>query len=226
MSGLANMKRMFYMDNNNPQVMQSENQTPRNGGFKKFLSRRNIFLVLGLIVAAEVIWALWALVLSPSQGSVIPQFGAPKPQTTSVSLLSPTQSLKVGDIVTVTAKIDSDKLTDGTDLVITYNPQALEVQNTASGVPVAAGLLYDDYPFNNVDIKMGRITVSGITTRTDGTLASGIFGTVTFRALIEGEAKVSLLFNMGDTTDSNVIETGTGKDVLDEVNNLELKILP
>jgi len=210
---------------NNPQVMQSENQTSRSGGLKKLLSRRNIFLLLGLIVVAEVIWALWTLVLSPSQGSIIPQFGAQKPQATSVSLLSPTQSLKVGDIVTVTAKIESEKFTDGADLVIIYNPQALEVQTTSSDKPLAAGLLYDDYPFNNEE-EPGRITVSGITTRTDGTLASGIFGTVTFRALSEGEAKVSLLFNVGDTTDSNVIETGTGNDVLDEVNNLEIKILP
>lgn len=172
-------------------------------------------MALGLIVAAEIIWAGLTLLKPPPPSTRVSEV---LPKITTVSLQAPKTNLQVGEKVTVNINLSSSSRVDGADLLINYDPKILSAQ------PVVAGVIFRDFPVSKVDEKLGRITVSGITDTSGGVLADGLFGSVDFVTKAEGKAGISLEFSPGQTTDSNVIETGTGKDILEKVNNLELTI--
>lgn len=192
------------------------------------MDKRFIFIILGVIIAAELIWAGWTLSKEWTQSKIAP---APSPvirpqrtkvvKPTTISLVADKNQLKKGEKLTVAINISSEIATDGTDLIILYDPKLLSVN---AQTPVTLGSLYDDFPLNKVDSESGRITISGISNKSGGTVANGLFGTVIFTAKKAGVAKISLDFTAGSTVDSNVIETDSGKDVLEKVNNLEVNI--
>lgn len=193
----------------------------------KYLTRRNIFIVLGVVVLLEVLWALRILIRptppppSPTTAPVV------KLKPTTITLEASKNDIRVGEKITVSVNISSDKKTDGTDLLITYDPKLLSVEKIGqTGQPVIVGTIYNDYPLNGLDAKAGRITVSGITDTSGGVLTDGLFGSVVFVAKNPGPAKISLEFSPGSTADSNVTESGSGKDVLEKVEGLEINILP
>lgn len=195
--------------------------------FKKLLTRRNIFIALGLVIVLEIIWAGSTLFKEAAKPSpTIPaQTVAHKP--TAVSLSTSKTQLKVGEKLTVSINLSSDKKTDGTDLIITFDPKLLSVETVAqSKSPVIAGNIYSDYPLNSLDQTGGRITVSGITDTPSGVLADGLFGSIVIVGKAPGFTKISLEFSPGSTADSNVTESGTGKDVLEKVSDLEVNISP
>lgn len=186
----------------------------------KILTRKNIFIVLGVIIALEVIWAVWFLVKGVQlQGQPALTTQVPLKQT-AITLSSPKLEYKAGDKVTVDISITSSKKVDGVDLIIIYDPKVLTAQ------PAILGTIFSDYPQNSVDQTLGRVSISGITTQQGGVIPKGEFGKVTFVTKALGVTKISLDFTPGKTVDTNVIETGTGKDILGKVNELELNILP
>lgn len=184
------------------------------------LTKRNLFIVLGVIIAAEIIWAGWSIFKGTTPQVSTQETPSGEPVQTTVTLTSDKASLKLGEKATVSINLSSNSKTDGLDLIITYDPKLL------SAKPVTLGTLYSDYPQNVLDDKAGRISVSGITGQAGGILADGLFGKVEFRAKAPGVAAISLEFTPGESSDSNVTESGTGKDILEKVNNLELNILP
>lgn len=193
----------------------------------KLLTRKNIFIVLGVIIALEVIWAISTLSNSQSIPATLdssPPASEAQVAKTTISLQSDKTSYKTGEKVTVSIILSSTKLSDGADLIINFDPDKLSVENAPGGVPVVFGVLYSEYPSNVLNAKEGRISVSGISTTEGGVLANGLFGVITFRAKSEGLANISLEFTPGSTADSNVTQSGTGKDVLEEVNGVEVNI--
>lgn len=192
---------------------------------QKLLTRKNIFIVLGVVIAAEVLWASWALLRPSPPPSTATTAPVVKLKPTTVTLASEKTSLKKGEKMTVSINISSNKKTDGTDLVLTYDPKLLSVETVGSTKqPVIAGTIYNDYPLNSVDQLTGRITVSGITDDPGGALAEGLFGSVVFVGKGAGVAKISLDYSPSSTADSNVTESGTGKDVLEKAEGLEVVI--
>ena len=191
------------------------------------LQRRNIFIALGAVIILEIIWAGFTLfkpatINVATQSSVVPTV---KQQLSEISLQTPKNQIKVGEKFTVSINISSSKKSDGADLIIKYDPQLLSVETTGlNKIPVIVGTIYSDYPSNNLDEKVGRITVSGITEQRNGVSTNGLFGSLVFRSKAKGRSKVTLDFTPGSTVDSNIIESGTGKDVLEKVNNLEVNI--
>lgn len=195
--------------------------------FKKILSRRNIYILFGVAIFLEVIWATWTIFkpASPSVMKISQTKEVFKP--TVVSLSAPKTSLKIGEKIAVAINISSNKKTVGTDLVIKYDPKLLSVETAGTSKnPVRVGKIYNDYPSNSLESKPGRITISGITDSPAGVLANGLFGSIVFQAKAPGLANIILDFTPGQTTDSNVIESGTGQDLLQKVDNLQLNILP
>lgn len=199
--------------------------------FSKLAVKRNIFLLIGLAIILELVWA-YRYLNKPQPPQVSPGnriIVSPKVTTISqniISLATDKSTLKVGDKVVVSVEIKADKATDGTDLVILYDPKLLSVLANSSKQVMNIGSLYNDYPVNMADEKAGRISVSGISTQSGGVVPNGTFGTLTFRAEAPGNATVSLGFTPGSTTDTNMIETRTAKDILAKVDNLDIRIFP
>lgn len=195
--------------------------------FKKILSRRNIYILFGVAIFLEVIWASWTFLKpTPQPAAEVPQTMTAK-EPTVITLSAPKTSLRVGEEIKVEINISSNSKTVGTDLVIKYDPKLLSVETVGTSKnPVQVGTIYRDYPLNSLESSVGRITVSGITDSQGGVLASGLFGSIVFQAKSQGVANINLDFNPSQTTDSNVIESGTGQDLLDKVNNLQINILP
>ncbi len=183
---------------------------------QKYLVKRNIFIVLGMVILAEVLWAGWSLV-KPTPPSTV---AVPVTSQTSISLSADKSQLRVRERILVTINVASAKKVDGVDLIITYDPKLLTAQ------PTVLGTIFSDYPQNKVDATLGRVSVSGITTQQGGVIPEGQFAAVTFVAKAVGLTKVSLDFTPGKTGDTNVTETGTGADILEKVNQLEINILP
>lgn len=202
---------------------QNTNQI-ENNSFKKILNAKTIFVILGLVVAAEFVWASRTLFNSSTQ--VVPEQQKVSAPVAAISLTTNVTSVKVGDKFTISINLSSNKKTDGTDLVIFYDPKVLSLDIPSGKNPLILGSIYKDYPLNALDARNGKITVSGITDQKGGTLANGIFGSLEFTAKQVGKTTISLDFTPGKTTDSNVIENPTGKDILGSVNNLEINILP
>lgn len=204
-----------------------DNQEFVNQGnkFSQYLTRRTIFVVLAIIVVVELVWAAWILSKSPTPITSKTTTSKPVAQKpTEVTLKVDKASLKVGEKVTVSISLFSDKATDGTDLIISFDPKYLTPDQVIN--PVKVGTVYTSYPTNSLGSQKDRIIVSGITNQTNGVVPQGVFGSIVFTARAPGKTLVNLDFTPGSTADSNVIESKTGKDLLEKVNNLELNIVP
>lgn len=190
------------------------------------MPKKLIFIVVGLVLIAELIWGVWNLTKKSSQTQVQqPTVQHPVIQSTIV-LKASKNSYKIGENIAVTIDLSSQKPTDGTDVIIVYDPKKLQVVPASAKTPVAVGNLYNNYPLNKVDEATGRISISGITSQTNGVIAKGVFGTINFKAIAAGPAKIMVDFTPGSTVDSNIIETKTAKDILSGVNNLEINLTP
>lgn len=199
-------------------------------------NRKIILVVLGvaiLIIVVELIWAavnigrggLIKSAYNNLAGSASPS-PVPEQKMGSVILSAPKSVLKVGEKVTVSVSIDSNNIpTDGTDLVILYDPKILSVETVgAQQKPLVVNNIYSEYPSNAVEPKEGIISVSGITSNKSGAFVKGIFGSMIFKAISPGKAAVSIKFEPDSTTDSSIIETKTGRDILGKVENLNLEV--
>lgn len=182
------------------------------------MNRKFIFILLGLVVAAEIVWAGWTL----SKGTTPIPRAVVSTQTpiAQVSLISSQPSVPVGGTITVDINLETLRNTDGTDIVISFDPKKL-----TAGVEVTTGTIYSDYPQKSVDNSLGRIAISGITSQVGGTKASGKFGEITFVAKEKGLTKINIEYTRGSTGDTNVIESESSEDILEKVNNLEITIL-
>lgn len=109
--------------------------------------------------------------------------------------------------------------TDGTDAIIFYDTtrfQASQIHN---------GTIYADYPGNSIDPTNGQITVSGLSSLSSPFSGKGTLATVDFTVLSaapEGASQITFDFdpqNKSKTTDSNIAETKTVADILNDVTN-------
>lgn len=174
--------------------------------------------MLGVIIGLEVIWAGWFLSAQPA--STTPVTDQPQLQQTAITLSSSKTEYKVGEQISISINISSSKRVDGADLIITYNPKVLTAK------PAILGTIFSDYPQNTVDATLGKVSISGITAEPGGVRPEGNFATLNLVAKSAGVARIALDFTPGQTGDTNVSETGTGKDILEKVNELEINILP
>ena len=192
-----------------------------------FVKYKKVLIIVAIVlIVAEIAWAVYILTRpvikeSSSQPASSSQV---KPVVTgsiaSINLQGPVQA-KIGDTFQVDIQLKANSLTDGTDLIIKFDPSILEVVQTNKKA-ITVGKIYQDYPVNVVDDK-GLIVVSGVTLN-KGFIDQGLFGTISFKAKGAGMAKISVDYTEKATTDSNVTESSTGTDILKSVINLELKI--
>lgn len=192
------------------------------------ISKNIIFALVAIVLIGEIIWAGRTLTQSISinkNGNTVPS--PTKSPENTISLKTPSKTLKVGGKAAVTIGVSSSRPTDGTDIIIKYDPNLLSVVTSSpSGIPVNVGSMYSAYPVNKLDEKNGRIVVSGISTSSEGVIPLGAFGVVVFKAKAVGKTQVALDFTPGNTVDSNIIDSKTSKDILKKVENIDFDILP
>ncbi|MBI5530203.1 MAG: hypothetical protein HY918_01755 [Candidatus Doudnabacteria bacterium] len=140
----------------------------------------------------------------------------------TLSLSPSTQTLNVGDTITVNVMLDTQgQSIDGVDLqAINYNPYNLQLQDadsSVSGTQIKAGTLMPSTVANSVDTTNGKIVFSQITNAGSTYSGSGILATLTFKALVAGNVPVTINYTSGATTDSNVASNGA--DILSSVTN-------
>lgn len=191
---------------------------------QNLLSKKYIIPALGLVFIVQALWAFKILGLDIKNINLPGQKPAAlqtKDQTASLALTASKSQLKVGEEVVVTINLVSEKYTDGADVIILYDPKILSPAKS-----VILGTVYSEYPLNKVDTQLGRIAVSGISSNPKGVLAKGVLGTITFTAKAAGNTEITFDYTPGSTIDSNVIENKTAKDLLDQVSNLKVNIVP
>lgn len=189
--------------------------------FKKFFSGpKIIFAILGIIILAEVVYAVRALSTPVSPPAPV------KKVTTvvssgKISLNTPKKIYAVGEVIPVSVTIDSGGHSlNGADLIVHFDPKVLEASTGA----LIAGSIFDEYPLLSVDAKKGLLSVSGVDSLRPGFKGIGKFIFVNFRAKAKGAAFLTIDFTKGSTSDSNLVDKGTSKDILEKVDNLDVNI--
>lgn len=132
----------------------------------------------------------------------------------SLSPLTGTYNFVSGTSYPVGILVDSaGKSIDGVDIILNFDPKKVQVVGTT----VATTSIFEQYLTNSVDNVNGVIKLSGLTFNTKP--ITGIVGTFRFQPLIKGEVTFNFQFTPGATTDSNVADHTTGKDILGNVQN-------
>ncbi len=204
------------MDNFN--VSNFNTDTPQ----KKISLPKIIFIILGVVLIAEVIYAGWSLI-PKSAGTPLPvQSNSNVEQSVSrISLTAPEQSFQVGDVIPVLVSIDSGgKNISGVDLIVQYDPEFLEITNE----DLEVGQALDEYPFKSVDPEQGLVSISGITSLGNDFSGAAEFAALNFRAVSPGQTVLSVNFEKGSTVASNLVEVTSAQNILEETDDLELII--
>lgn len=146
--------------------------------------------------------------------------------TTPVSALAATLSLSPssgtfnrGCSFTLGINLDTaGAQTDGTDAILNFDPTRV------SATTITPGTIYSDYPGTNID-STGKITISGLASVAQPFAGSGVLATLAMTVPANaptGVTQVTFDFdplNPTKTTDSNVVERSTVRDVLASVTN-------
>lgn len=184
-----------------------------------------VFAVLGLIVLVELIFAFRTLVLPapPLSPPAAKTDIKPISQKTAakISLNTSQTVFKVKEVIPVSVMIDTGgRGVNGVDLIVQYDPKMLEA--TPGGL--IKGKIFDEYPLLSVDSNKGVISISGISNIRSNFTGKGQFALLNFKAKLPGKTPLVINFRKGSTTASNLVEASTAKNILDEVNNLDLRI--
>lgn len=197
-------------------------------GEKKLPIKQIIFVLIALVIVGEIAWVGWSIYSAvSSQTSVGTDARSASGLTENLATLTlktNKTTFSIGEKIPIDILVSSVRNTDGTDIVIYYDPKLLSVDTVDDTASVTSGLIYSDYPINRTDSQNNRVEFSGITVSQDGVRPNGVLGTVTFTAKASGKAKIWFDFTPGSTTDSNVVESKTAKDILSKVENLEINI--
>lgn len=120
----------------------------------------------------------------------------------------------VGTSYPVGIVLDSaGKTIDGVDIVINFDPTKARVEGTS----LSTTSIFEQYPQNEVDNARGIIKLSGLTFTPKP--LTGIITTFRFQPLVKGEVNFTFSFTPGATTDTNIADHDTAKDILGSVEN-------
>jgi len=115
-----------------------------------------------------------------------------------------------------------EKELSGADVVLLYDSKKLLPEE-----PFTQGTIFPDYPLIKINKEKAKISITGTITDPNqkSFIGKGIFATVRFKAIAEGEAFVKFDFTSGSTADSNLTDRKNGKDVLERVINGKYTII-
>ncbi len=136
---------------------------------------------------------------------------------------------KVGDEFTIDLSLDTgsnsaNNQTSGIDAILAYDPNVLtpiDADPQIAGVQIVPGVLFELVQANKVDTTLGQISFSAgqQTTGQPVTAHGEVVATARFKAIAVGRSPLRLSFTSGLTSDSNVIQPKTGRDLLNRVQD-------
>lgn len=139
-------------------------------------------------------------------------------QTATLSLDPSTGTFNKGCPVAIKVNLNTGGAqTDGADAILMYDSSRFTAQSITNGI------IYPDFPGNNIDNSTGRITISGLASVSTPFSGSGTLATVNLvvsESAPAGATQITFEFNpqkKAETTDSNVVQRGTVVDVLNSV---------
>lgn len=216
------------MDQDHIVVSSQYSDSSQESFWKRLFTNKKLLIIVGVVLAAELAWAGYTLTRPVPPAN----FKATTPPiqetglnvtTASLSLNGPT-SVIVGQSFDVDIMLEVPIETDAADVIFNYDPALLEVVTFGTGA-ATTGTLYPNYPVNSVDSTLGRIVLAGATDPgAKAFTGQGTFATVTFKAKAKGQTTLTFEYTKGSTTDSNVVDSKQGRDILDKVTNLVLSI--
>lgn len=171
-----------------------------------------VFIILGIIVLVELGYAVKSLTsqkmtASPANGGA------------SMSLNAAKTEIKVGETVSIPVVLDAAGYEiAGVDLIVSFDPRVIEV------VSLTKGTIFAEYPVLSKDVGKGIISISGVSPGKNGFAGAGQFAMINIKAKIKGKTALVIDFKKGSTTTSNMVEVNSSRNILEEVNNLELEI--
>lgn len=187
---------------------------------KSFSGLKIVFAILGIVILAEVIYAVRVLTL-PVPVSPLPSQTSTRETLAAISLNVPQSIVSIGSTVPVSVMIDTgNHRVSGVDLIVRFDPKILDA--TAEGL--VKGKIFDEYPLASVNAKEGTISISGISSTKNSFKGTGQFAVINLKTKKTGRTSLTIEFKKGSTTDSNLVETDTSRNILDTVGNLELMI--
>ena len=201
------------MDNMPPQINTNETKKKNYPTIE--------FLILAAVIVIELIYVVRVLV-SPTPPAIPVAKVAPITDG-SIALTAVKNEYTVGETVPVTVRIDTGGHgTQGSDVLIKYDPRILEANGTSVMVK---GEVYKDYPVLIADPKTLMITISGISSlEGDKFKGNGIFATVNFKAKAMGSTALTVQFTKDSSTDSNMVDAESGNDSVGSVSNLDITV--
>ena len=203
-----------------PTATQQINATLEKKGLKpsKKWILRGVFAILAIIIVYEVI-SLVRTISNPTPGipQVQPINGG------KITLLSNRNNYAVNENIPVDLKLSTGGYsTLGTDVVIKYDPTAIDASGATS---VRKGDLYTEYPVVTADPTNGLIFISGVSTQNkDSFNGIGIFGTLNLKALKPGTTSLEIQYLPDATNESNIMKVNSSEDILKEVKGITLTI--
>lgn len=186
-----------------------------------FSGPRIIFAILGIIMLAEVVYAVKTLTIPVSPPPVPVAKTVAQSSAGRISLNATKTSVKVDETIPVSVMIDTGGHTiSGVDLIVRFDPKVLEV------VPggLIKGKILDEYPLLTSDADLGLVSVAGTSSLDRGFSGTGQFASLNFRAKAPGRTSLTVDFKVSATTDSNLVDSTTSKDILGSVSSLEVEI--
>ncbi len=182
----------------------------------KNITAKHIFIILGVILVIELILGLRSL----TKSSISLQPTATISQKGAIMLTTDKLQVNTGDTVTVKVEVSSPVGADGIDAVAKFDPTML----SASDKDIHPGAIFPQYPLSKVE-PTGILRISGIATPGVARFSGkGVFATVNFKTLKPGQSVISVIFTPGSTTDSNIVSSIDGKQLLEQVGNLEVMV--
>lgn len=164
-----------------------------------------------LIIGAALILSS-CNVLPSRKRPMPPPTKAPEPTIRargSLTLLGP-REVQVGREFLINVDLETEALVDGVDVVLQFDPKILEAKAASPSA------LFPTYPFIKFDNQNGRAEVSATTKINQPFKGEGSLVTVSFVLKTPGETSIILLAEEENTTDSNIAEHQTGRDLLME----------
>lgn len=192
---------------------------------KMFSGPKIIFLLLGIILLAEVVYAVKVLTFNtpspaPVKSSTKNNTAVEKQTAGRISLKVPKVNIVLGEVIPLSVMVDTGTYKiNGADLIIRFDPKVLE----ATSASLVKGKIFDEYPLSSVEAKNGLIVISGVSSLGNNFNGIGQFATINLKAKATGRTSLAVDYKGKNiTVDSNLVEASTSKDILENVDNLEL----